>query len=434
MRYKEFIEAIRMGARDLATPSNKQYTVGFEFEVGVKGSVPAVVGFDDEEHSELWDEFSENWYANNSFDFESWFNDEYFRDKRKLLQLIDRNGIEPTYGFVTPELAAKSSNEEDRARILKYAGELYDVLMKILTNFKSDPDSFVTDMKKAVDMVQLYEFLIKENYDRTDDEIKNKIDSVMARDGLDKVKQHLNFYYTELTDRFTFTEANPEDFKNSMIVYGDNNQTEIMFLDDIDEIDQFTDYFNVDIDELRDMTQNGWGDAEQEQMNQDFESWMNNRHRQHGGSKSDKIAYVTRAINDEFNTRANTTGSSAKSWAVIPDGTPGVHAEITSPAFDIKSGIAAMHRVLNLIASDPHMYTGEPTGLHVNIGTFDQNDIDKVDWLKFLMIMNAERVLTKFDRTYNTYAPDKLPSIIKSLKDDDILSYQSQIKKINSIV
>ena len=82
----------------------------------------------------------------------------------------------------------------------------------------------------------------------------------------------------------------------------------------------------------------------------------------------------------------------------------------------------------------PQGYTGQPTGLHVNIGTFDKNDIDKVDWLKFLMIMNAERVLTQFDRTYNLYAPDKLPEIIKKLQDNDIVAYQSQIKKINSIV
>jgi hypothetical protein len=158
---------------------------------------------------------------------------------------------------------------------------------------------------------------------------------------------------------------------------------------------------------------------------------MNNRPRQ---AKSDKLAYVVGVIKDEFNTTVRTTGSSATNWAVIPDGTPGVHAEITTPAFAIKPGIAVMHRVLNLIASDPHMYTGQPTGLHVNIGTFDKNDIDTVDWLKFLMIMNAERVLTQFDRTYNTYALDKLPEIIKKLQDNDIVAYQSQIKKINSIV
>lgn len=432
MRYKEFIEGIRMGARDLATPSNKQYTVGFEFEVSVDDDVPGNSGYDDDEMSDLYDEFSENWYANNSFDFESWFNNEYFRSTRKLLQFINRENIKSKYGIVPAELAAKADDKASRARMLKDAGELYDPLMKTLTDFKSDPDSFATDIKKAVGIVQLYEFLIKNYYNRTDDEIKNKIDNVIAQDGIDKLKQHLNFYYTELTDRFTFTEADPEDFKNSA-VYGNEQKTKIISFVDIDDIEQFTDYFDVDIDELRDMTENQWQDTQNDQISQDFESWMNSRARQ-SSSKSDKIAYVISVVRDEFNTTVKTTGSNAKSWAVIPDGTPGVHAEITSPAFAIKPGIEAMHKVLNLIASDTHIYTGQPTGLHVNIGTFDQTDIDKVDWLKFLMIMNAERVLTQFDRTYNTYAPDKLPQIIKKLQDNDILAYQSQIKKINSIV
>jgi hypothetical protein len=313
---------------------------------------------------------------------------------------------------------------------LKKAGELYDPLMKTLADFKSDPDSFVTDMKKAVGLVQLYEFLVQNNYNRTEDEIKNKIDSMIARDGIDKAKQGLNFYYDELTYRFKFTKADPKDFEN-IAVYGDEQGTEIIGLVEIDDVEQFTDYFNVDIDELRDITETQWSYHQNEQLSQDFEDWMNNRTRQ---AKSTKLAYVVSVIKDEFNTTVRTTGSSATNWAVIPDGTPGVHAEITTPAFAIKPGIAAMHRVLNLIASDPHMYTGQPTGLHVNVGTFDKNDIDKVDWLKFLMIMNAERVLAQFDRTYNTYAPDKLPEIIKKLQDNDIVAYQSQIKKINSIV
>ena len=430
MRYKEFIEGIRMGARDLATPSNKQYTVGFEFEVSVNDSAPGNSGYDDDETEDLYSDFSEDWYANNSFDFEGWFSDEYLRNTRILLQFINRQAIESRYGFVPAELAAKASDKENRARILKKAGELYDPLMKTLADFKSDPDSFVTDTKKAVDLVQLYEFLVENNYNRTEDEIKNKIDSIIARDGIDKTKRHLNFYYTELTYRFKFTKADPKDFKN-IAVYGDEQGTEIIGLVEIDDVEQFTDYFNVDIDELRDITENQWQDLQSEQMSQDFEDWMNNRTRQ---AKSTKLAYVVSVIKDEFNTTVRTTGSSATNWAVIPDGTSGVHAEITSPAFAIKPGIAAMHRVLNLIASDPHMYTGQPTGLHVNVGTFDKNDIDKVDWLKFLMIMNAERVLAQFDRTYNTYAPDKLPEIIKKLQDNDILAYQSQIKKINSIV
>jgi hypothetical protein len=430
MRYKEFIEGIRMGARDLATPSNKQYTVGFEFEVSVNDSAPGNSGYDDDETEDLYSDFSEDWYANNSFDFEGWFSDEYLRNTRILLQFINRQAIESRYGFVPAELAAKASDKENRARILKKAGELYDPLMKTLADFKSDPDSFVTDTKKAVDLVQLYEFLVENNYNRTEDEIKNKIDSIIARDGIDKTKRHLNFYYTELTYRFKFTKADPKDFKN-IAVYGDEQGTEIIGLVEIDDVEQFTDYFNVDIDELRDITETQWQDHQNEQLSQDFEDWMNNRTRQ---AKSTKLAYVVSVIKDEFNTTVRTTGSSATNWAVIPDGTSGVHAEITSPAFAIKPGIAAMHRVLNLIASDPHMYTGQPTGLHVNVGTFDKNDIDKVDWLKFLMIMNAERVLAQFDRTYNTYAPDKLPEIIKKLQDNDILAYQSQIKKINSIV
>lgn len=427
MRYKEFIEGIRMGAKDLATPSNKQYTVGFEFEVSVDDDIPGNSGYDDDELNDLYGEFSENWYANNTFDFGDWFTDRYLGNSRDLMRLINRNNIKPTYGFVPLDKAAKLLNERRKDNILAQAGILYKMLMLTLKDYKSDPVSFSTDMTKAVDIIQLYEFLIQGNTDSSEEQIKNKIEHVLERGGIETFKDHLNYYNMQLTDRFIFKELKPDDLKDNIIVYNDN-KTDVIFINDLD---QFTEYFEVDEDELRDITENEWSDEQTEQLSQDFESWINSRT---SVAKTDKIAYVVKAIGDEFNATVKTTGSSEKYWAVIPDGTVGVDAEITSPAYNIKSGISKMHRVLNLINTDTHIYTGEPTGLHVNIGTFTPDEADNVDWLKFLMIMNADRVLTQFDRTHNTYAPDKLPQIIKSLQDNDIISYQSEIKKINSMV
>jgi hypothetical protein len=445
MRYKEFIEGIRMGARDLSAPVAKQYTVGFEFEVAVDSDFVDDNRYDVEggesDFDDAWADFEEQWYQNNSFDFDEWFSDNYLSgrgyQKNELLKLINEYGIEPRFGMVTPEDQAEVQNRKERQRLERVKNslgnpELFDKVIEILNRFESDPTEFSRNMKDVVDLVHLYYIIYKDDFSMSKEAIETKANEIIEKYGFEGIERNLSLYHEHMKKYFTYNESDPSDYEESVeMIFTDEDKSDIIELDDINSTEDFVTYFTVDVDELRDYTQDSWSNAESELMNQEFNDWYNSRSR---STKGSKISYVTAVVDDEFNTRASNAGSGKDKWAVIEDGTPGVDAEITTPAFPIDKGIAVMRKMLNIIDDSSYMRTSSATGLHVNIGTFTEEEADRIDWLKFLMIMNAERVLQRFDRVHNTYAPDKLPSIINNLQNNDIRNYMNDVQSINSIV
>jgi hypothetical protein len=446
MRYKEFIEGIRMGAKDLRAPVAKQYTVGFEFEIAVDSDFvdddSYEVSSEDDDVNDAFDDFMDRWYNGGStFDFEEWFQDNYLSgrgyQKENLLQLIRDKGIEPRYGIASTEAQAEYQNQKERKRLERVKDsvgiETVNAINRLLDRFIKDPAEFSRDIKSVVDFVHLYYMIYKGDFSFSKEAIETKAKDIIEKKGYEGIETNLMLYYEHMKKYFTYNESNPEDYEDSEeIFFVDKDQTEIIELDDINDVEDFTKYFDVDVSDLEVYTQDQWADVESELMNQEFNDWYNSRSQ--GGSKSSKLSYVNAMVDDEFNTGASSVGSSKDSWAVIEDGTPGVDAEITTPAFPIDKGIAVMRKMLTLINDSGYVRTSSATGLHINIGTFTEDEADRIDWLKFLMIMNAERVLQRFDRVHNTYAPDKLPDIISSLKDNNIREYMDNIQSINSIV
>ena len=452
MRFKEFVEGIRMGSRDLSVSPSKQYTIGFEFEVVVNDEATVDkdddddygddYAYDDEEDDmdALWDEFSEYWYNGGStFDFEDWINSNIIRSNRELLDLIKDNNIEPR-NPASDEDVIRIRNEEKFSEINEFKQEIgeeeFNNIIKLIKEYENDIDRFLENPSNVLKLAS-YDYIFirgytdEENINSVKQSLKSVIDFLFDNNEYDKIEKYTQTHYERLKDKFVREETTVDDLDDSTIYFFDNDNN-ILELDDIRDMDDLTEYFDVDQVDLRDFTVEDWGDYESELMSDEFNDWYHSRSGS-GSSSTKKIKYVSSVIKDKLGVSVSSI-SSKNSWAVIPDGTYGVDAEITSPALPLDQGIQTLTQVLKIIKDNPNLFTSRATGLHINIGTFNQEEIKQIDWLKFLMILNAERVLTYFDRVHNTFAPDQLPNIVKSLEQNDIKNYMKNIQKVSSLV
>jgi hypothetical protein len=431
MRYREFIEGIRMGARDLAAAPKKQYTVGFEFEVAVKDSYDRDFDADsdsDEDNEpsieELFDEFAEQWYSGEStFDFEQWF-DEFIRYNDGMRTVIDH--VEPKYGYVDLEDFVELRSQEDRKRI-QQASERYSEAniskAKQFVDLFPDEDSLSKNTEQAKQLIRFVYNDVK-NLDKyqSDQEWQDLFDD-MSNERLVK-----NAETALTTVRFIIDQVEGKDyeyyeneFDEERYVYSNKDQTEIIDIEeDINDTEDVLQYFDTDMDELRDVTDDDWQEAENEEMMNAFSDWAES---QRNGS-SDKINYVKSVLKD----------IRKPNWKVVEDGTPGVDAEIVTGVMDIEEGIESVRSVFELIGSNEYLFTERATGLHINIGTWNGDEWKSVDWLKFLTVYRADKALEAFERQFNSYAADRLPSIISDLEANSLEAFYDNIDTVNQIV
>lgn len=128
------------------------------------------------------------------------------------------------------------------------------------------------------------------------------------------------------------------------------------------------------------------------------------------------------------------TSSHPMAWSVVTDASLDKGAEIVSPAFDLETGIRELERILAWIRSHSFIRTSERTGLHINIGTFTPQDIDQIDWLKFLVVFNAGHTLKQFDRSASMYAPDRLILVLERVQQLDPETVLADHRTTNRIV
>lgn len=216
-----------------------------------------------------------------------------------------------------------------------------------------------------------------------------------------------------------YTNFDPDDHR---YIYNETGKI-LTVEDDITDLSDLETYFDVDDYTIRDDLATEISDAETEVMNSAFDDFLNSGGGG-GSSSSQKIEYVRNEVKDSIG-----------NWEVKEDGTAGVDAEFISPVIsNLNAGIKTMHKVFDFIESDPYIHTSQPTGLHINIGTWKRDEIDKVDWLKFLIVYRAERVLSEFGRISNTYAPDKLEQILRGLEANNLAPLYQDIAAINKNV
>ena len=101
------------------------------------------------------------------------------------------------------------------------------------------------------------------------------------------------------------------------------------------------------------------------------------------------------------------------------DQSQGVDVELVVDGYytDIEFGLKELGDALDAMSEDSLIHTNEGTGLHVNIGTWSKDEIEDVDWLKFLVIHGTDNVLKSFRRQYNSMASSKLGTIISRYID-----------------
>jgi hypothetical protein len=437
MRYREFIEGIRMGARDLAAAPKKQYTVGLEFEVAVKGNYDRDFDLDgddndndndDEEASieELFDEFTELWYSGEStFDFEQWFND-FMRFNDGISTVIDN--VEPRYGWVDIEDFVELRTQEDQQSFQSYIisryGEENIQKAKQFVELFPDEEALSNNIEQAKNLIRFVYNDIKlfDKYE-SDQEWQDLFDSMPNERLIQNAETALN------TIRFISNEVQgkdyeeyEDDFEEERYIYGNDEKTEIIDIEyDVNDTEDVVQYFDTDINDLRRITEDDWRDDENEEMMNAFNDYAESPQQ---SGRTGKINYVKSLIKD----------IRKPDWKVVEDGTPGVDAEIVTGVMDVDEGIEAVRSVFKLIRSNEYLFTEQATGLHINIGSWKGDEWKSVDWLKFLVVYRADKALEAFERQFNSYASDRLPSIISDLEANSLEAFYDNIDTVNQIV
>ena len=123
-------------------------------------------------------------------------------------------------------------------------------------------------------------------------------------------------------------------------------------------------------------------------------------------------------------------------WTIEPDGSIKPQgAEIVSPVFrNLDEALLELEGIFSI--TDQTIYTNSSTGLHVNIGTFDFNEIDV---LKLLLFLGEKHVMNVFGRDKNQYTQP----LIKELLDHVINNprfemgsptFEKKIKALNDFL
>lgn len=433
MLLREVTEGIRMGSRELSATPKKDYTIGFEFEVAVSDNYRDDNDPDSSNYDldELWDRFANDWYSGGStFDFEDWFKD-YIRYNGGLITI--RDNFEPRYGNIESAkelLKFKQREEERRAQHnIKRLGE--KKVEKIIEYMKKFPEESSLESAETDEIEKLVRFVYNDVKNLSTYQTDDEWQQVFQRISKEKLMKNalaawnsIKFIYDFEINHQTITIDDIDgSFNEGDYIYGNEEKTEIIEVaNDINDLEDVTRYYEVDEDELRDITQDAWVNDESELMSQEFNDWAARRMYSKTGGK---LQYVRNLVDQLPN---------ALSWRVEEEATSGVDAEIITNVMKIPEGIKSLKRMFELIEQNENLSTNTATGLHVNIGSWNRTDWNQVDWLKFLIVYRADRALQAFGREINRYAVDKLDTIISDLENKSLDQFYENISMINQIV
>ena len=110
------------------------------------------------------------------------------------------------------------------------------------------------------------------------------------------------------------------------------------------------------------------------------------------GNFSSKTTHLYKLIKNDFSKVMNVHQVIDDS-SIKLDGRYQIGAEIISkPYATIDEGLSALKAALQLIDGTKY-YTNESCGLHVTLGKFSKKDINKIDLLKFSLLINGDMIL-----------------------------------------
>lgn len=446
MRFNEIKEGIRMGARDLSAVNLNDLTIGFEFEVAVNDAVGidnTEIDMGDVDIDSAFDEFTYNWFNGEStFDFEDWFNDEFTRSKSFHDIILDYD-YEPLYGWAEDgdqllEYLNKNAQKEYSEKVEKYGEKAFEEARKLESDIQNYYDGDINkflesdfnNVKRVIFVAYRYFYLrsatmTDDEFDRWFNEIiedttENRLKEVAKKDYMNWLKKFSKMPQEYDKDSEEYLDFDPDD----QFYFYDKNGNILHVENDLILLDDLLEYFAVDMNEIKDDTKPEWEEANNELMMEEFNTWLqNNAARFVEGSGGGAFGYIKNKLDEELD--------DGSKWIVKDESTPDVDAEIISPVYGIETGIKKMNQVLSLIKDDDNIFTNTGCGLHINIGTWRRNEIDEVDWLKFLVVYRAERVLKDFSREYNKYARDRMPDILRGYLDQDLTEFYKDLSEIN---
>lgn len=421
MKYREIIEGIPMSQRMLSVSPKKEYTIGFEFEMAVddvenidSDDIDYDGGFED-----AWEAFSNYWYSGGStFDFTDWF-DRYIRYDVNFERFVEENEIEPKYGYVETvktivDIENKNKKKNTQKRLEYYNNMAVFDLEDYINQYTNDPEKFLNNREQVKNFI-IFVYQTVENNEPRSESGWNKIFQQMDDE---RLRKNLNAAIEILkTHGIIYAPIDPEDVELGEYIWKNSDQTEIVNIrEDLYALEDMLEYFDTDIEELRDLTSSSWEYEESEQFSSAFNDWYARN------SQSGKIGYIQDIL------RSN---RDLMNWFATEEAQIEVDVEVITDIMQLEDGIRKLKKMLGIMRRDEKISTNSATGLHINIGTFE--DFNKIDWLKFLIVYHPRLALSQFGREFNTYAMDRMSQIIKDLEFGKVVDAQS-MNAVNEIV
>lgn len=197
-------------------------------------------------------------------------------------------------------------------------------------------------------------------------------------------------------------------------------------------LDELFKYVDCDVNDIAELFENDeyYRDTEDEYY-QDWESYQTIRENMEDSDYDDSVEIIKELFRDDLPVYKN--------WAVVSDSSiEPSGAEIVSPILSYNNAIAALENVFEFIDNNTYLETNSSTGLHINVGTFSREDIEKIDLLKFLLFFNDVYVAKIFNRlTFKNknYAKTLTSKLRQFLKDNNTTLFNANLNQtlINSM-
>lgn len=383
-----FERSVPMKQKNIETGSNNR-TIGFEVEIAI----------DPEMYEEKKNDILQSY---NIYDF---YKDYFMNDLDNVESLLEDSKAKPIFGFASP----KEKLEQEERNNPKYFGKIREI-MKQRNKLRKNPseeklnevlnlvqetiydtgliNTVMNDELSLKSKIDKFISLTKERLPSLPENKSGEIDITLLYDSRGNIHEAETLNLSEILDLI----KNKEDFLNLLENIYENT------------LEQLTDE-----DNNMKKTQTPLLYIEEKMRNTGYTVEMNPNY------VSQEILYDTWKV--EFDSSIKPSGG-----------------EIKSPIFyDINTGIDELKKILTIIKHDNYMFTNNSTGLHVNIGNIDK---DNIDLLKFSILIGEEHVTNYFERSNNKNAL----SVVKDLHN--YYSYEEVrnrnidkvIREINNII
>lgn len=414
--FEQLQEGIPMGQKALTSPKSMNYTIGFEFEVAVQPDAPSYSSdYDDDDY----DEFTQWYYNTGQFDREDWVND-YFKYTKDVIDFVKENYIEPKYGAISFDEFQKITDAEMKSLF----GNDYDRVLDLIEKDEQirsleyfEGKSKEELLQDALELVYLDTKYLKKR-EKTPEEITDAFNMVYDEDTT-KLKNTLRGTYSRI-EQFVNELTDEEDYADAPRIYSNNEKTDYIDPEELTDLEDLLKYYDISKEDVFELLEDDINEAESEDMESTYDSWLQGR----GGQSSESLSYVRYQL-DEI----------GYNWSVVPDETRGVDAEIVTPVFSLDEGLKVLEEIFNFIKDDEYIYTTEACGLHVNIGTWKGDEVNRIDLFKFLTILNAQGILKDYGRVFNQFAKDKYQNIAQDFVSprgiDNVKAYNTFVASVN---